>query len=133
MKGRCPVHCPNDKRDGLFPPGPFPRKEEEDGRGMGKTGNEKTPAVISPAKGITGHARGWQAAAKRERADMEGKLLLTAVIEREGDGFVGLCPELDIASEGGTVGKEQEMPCKRSCSGVQPIRCGFPNRQGDSR
>ena len=28
---------------------------------------------------------------------------LTAVIEREKDGFVSLCPELDIASQGNTV------------------------------
>ena len=28
---------------------------------------------------------------------------LTAVIEREGTGFVSLCPELDIASQGATV------------------------------
>jgi predicted RNase H-like HicB family nuclease len=28
---------------------------------------------------------------------------LTAVIEREADGFVALCPELDIASEGVSV------------------------------
>lgn len=28
---------------------------------------------------------------------------LTAIIEREGDGFVSLCPELDVASQGGTV------------------------------
>ena len=28
---------------------------------------------------------------------------LTAVIHREGDGFVSLCPELDIASQGDTV------------------------------
>jgi predicted RNase H-like HicB family nuclease len=27
----------------------------------------------------------------------------TAIIEREGDGFVSLCPELDIASQGETV------------------------------
>ncbi len=27
----------------------------------------------------------------------------TALIEREGDGFVALCPELDIASQGDTV------------------------------
>lgn len=30
-------------------------------------------------------------------------LQLTALIEREGDGFVGLCPELDIASQGDSV------------------------------
>ena len=28
---------------------------------------------------------------------------LTAVIEREGDGYVSLCPELDVASQGKTV------------------------------
>ena len=28
---------------------------------------------------------------------------LTAIIEREGDGYVSLCPELDIASQGKTV------------------------------
>ena len=27
----------------------------------------------------------------------------TVVIEREGDGYTALCPELDIASEGGTL------------------------------
>ena len=27
----------------------------------------------------------------------------TAVIRREGEGYVSLCPELDIASQGGTV------------------------------
>ena len=28
---------------------------------------------------------------------------LTAIIEREGDGYVALCPELDIASQGGSI------------------------------
>ena len=28
---------------------------------------------------------------------------MTAVIEREGDQYVALCPELDVASQGGTV------------------------------
>jgi predicted RNase H-like HicB family nuclease len=28
---------------------------------------------------------------------------LTAIIEREGDGYVSLCPELDIASQGSSV------------------------------
>ena len=32
---------------------------------------------------------------------------LTALIEREGDGYVGLCPELDIASQGETVEESQ--------------------------
>jgi predicted RNase H-like HicB family nuclease len=28
---------------------------------------------------------------------------LTALIEREGDGFVSLCPEVDVASQGDTI------------------------------
>jgi predicted RNase H-like HicB family nuclease len=28
---------------------------------------------------------------------------LTAIIEREGNGYVSLCPELDVASQGDTV------------------------------
>ena len=28
---------------------------------------------------------------------------LTAIIEREGDAYVGLCPEVDIASQGDTI------------------------------
>jgi len=31
------------------------------------------------------------------------KKQLTAIIEREGDGYVSLCPELDIASQGHTI------------------------------
>lgn len=31
------------------------------------------------------------------------KRRLTAVIHSEGDGFVALCPELDIASQGDTI------------------------------
>jgi predicted RNase H-like HicB family nuclease len=31
------------------------------------------------------------------------KRQLTAIIGREGDGFVALCPELDIASQGDTI------------------------------
>jgi predicted RNase H-like HicB family nuclease len=28
---------------------------------------------------------------------------MTAIIEREDDGFVALCPELDVASQGATI------------------------------
>ena len=28
---------------------------------------------------------------------------MTAIIEREGDGFVALCPELDVASQGTSI------------------------------
>ena len=33
---------------------------------------------------------------------------LTTVIEREGDGYVALCPQLDIASQGDTVALARE-------------------------
>lgn len=33
---------------------------------------------------------------------------LTAVIERDDDGYVALCPELDIASQGNTVEEAKE-------------------------
>jgi len=41
----------------------------------------------------------------REESNGEGRLTmkLTAIIDREGDGYVSLCPELDIASQGGSV------------------------------
>ena len=34
---------------------------------------------------------------------MKQKKYLTAIIEREGDGYVALCPELDIASQGESI------------------------------
>ncbi|HZQ51984.1 MAG TPA: type II toxin-antitoxin system HicB family antitoxin [Bryobacteraceae bacterium] len=34
---------------------------------------------------------------------MKSQKRLTAIIEREGDGFVSLCPELDIASQGASI------------------------------
>lgn len=34
---------------------------------------------------------------------------LTAIIEREGSGFVSLCPELDIASQGDSVEEARAM------------------------
>ena len=34
---------------------------------------------------------------------MESTRQLTAIIEREGEAFVALCPELDVASQGPTV------------------------------
>lgn len=37
------------------------------------------------------------------------QIKLTAVIEREDDGFVALCPEVDIASQGETVDEARRM------------------------
>jgi predicted RNase H-like HicB family nuclease len=33
---------------------------------------------------------------------------LTAIIEREGDGYVSLCPEVDVASQGDTIEEARE-------------------------
>ena len=33
---------------------------------------------------------------------------LTAIIERDGDGYVSLCPELDVASQGMTVNEARD-------------------------
>jgi predicted RNase H-like HicB family nuclease len=31
------------------------------------------------------------------------RVQMTAIIEREGDGYVALCPELDVASQGDSI------------------------------
>jgi predicted RNase H-like HicB family nuclease len=33
---------------------------------------------------------------------------LTAIIEREGDGYLALCPEYDVASQGQTIEEARE-------------------------
>jgi len=42
-------------------------------------------------------------AQRKEERPMRATREFTAVIEREEDGYVSLCPELDIASQGDTV------------------------------
>lgn len=37
---------------------------------------------------------------------------LTAIIERESDGYVSLCPEVDIASQGDTVDEARKNLCE---------------------
>lgn len=37
---------------------------------------------------------------------------LTAIIEREGDGYVALCPELDIASQGDSIEEARANLCE---------------------
>lgn len=49
---------------------------------------------------------------------------MTAVIQRENDGYVALCPELDIASQGDTV----EMARNNLQEAVQLFfECASPN------
>ena len=33
---------------------------------------------------------------------------LTAIVEREGDGYVALCPEVDVASQGDSVAEARD-------------------------
>ena len=33
---------------------------------------------------------------------------LTAIVEREGDGYIALCPEVDVASQGDTVAEARD-------------------------
>ena len=52
---------------------------------------------------------------------------LTAFVEREGDGFVSLCPELDIASQGQTVEEasanlREAVELFWECADVQEIK-----------
>lgn len=35
----------------------------------------------------------------------------TAIIEREGDGYVALCLELDVASQGDDIGRRPRVGC----------------------
>ena len=37
---------------------------------------------------------------------MNGRL--TVIVEREGDGYIALCPEVDVASQGDTVAESRE-------------------------
>lgn len=36
------------------------------------------------------------------------KMRLTAIVEREGNGYVSLCPEVDVASQGDTVAEARD-------------------------
>ena len=36
------------------------------------------------------------------------KRRLTAVVEQEGDGYVALCPDVDVASQGATVAEARD-------------------------
>ncbi len=69
---------------------------------------------------------------------------LTAMIEREGDGYVALCPEYDIASQGDTIDEARHnlmealelfMECaspeelaRRGAGAVDDISIGFTLR-----
>jgi predicted RNase H-like HicB family nuclease len=37
---------------------------------------------------------------------------LTAIIEREGNGYVSLCPQVDVASQGNTIDEARKNLCE---------------------
>jgi len=41
---------------------------------------------------------------------MKSTQKLTAIIEREGDGYISLCPELDLASQGDNIEEARRNP-----------------------
>ena len=49
---------------------------------------------------------------------------LTAIVALEGDGYVALCPELDVARQGHTVGESRDDLCEAPpyCSKRPPAR-----------
>jgi predicted RNase H-like HicB family nuclease len=57
-------------------------------------------------------------------------LNLTALLEREGDGFVSLCPELDVASQGNTVEEalknlKEAVELFLECAPVEEVRSRY--------
>ena len=76
-----------------------------------------------------------------EDGELAMNIQLTAIIEREGDGYVALCPELDLASQGDSVPEARgnlkeavelffevasESEIQRRCSGQRVILGGLP-------
>jgi len=82
---------------------------------IGALGEEQFNAEIE--KGLADLATGKVVSADRvaERMQREEGVLsgmaarkLTAIIEREGDGYVSLCPELEIASQGSSIEESRD-------------------------
>ena len=57
---------------------------------------------MAPVRSIATHAEG-QDLGLTQKGQHQIPSELTAIIEREGDGFAALCPEVDVASQGSTV------------------------------
>lgn len=61
----------------------------------------------------------------------------TAVIEREGDGYVSLCPELDIASQGDNVAEARDnlreaIELFLECADASEINQHLPGLKGET-
>ena len=57
---------------------------------------------MAPSRSAPAHAAS-QDATEEPEAGRQTATELTAIIERDGDGYVALCPEVDVASQGSTV------------------------------
>ena len=53
---------------------------------------------------------------------------LTAIVERDGDGYVALCPEVDVASQGGTVAEARDNLEVHRRGSIRPTPNGAPKR-----
>ena len=58
---------------------------------------------------------------------------LTAIIEREGNGYVSLCPELDVASQGDSVEQARDnlreaLELFFECASAQEVERRLRNR-----
>ena len=58
-------------------------------------------STIAAASGSASLASTKVRDVRKGKSDMNRQL--TAIVEREGDGYVALCPEVDVASQGYTV------------------------------
>jgi predicted RNase H-like HicB family nuclease len=64
---------------------------------------------------------------------MLANMYLTAIVEEEGDGFVALCPELDVASQGATVEEATEnlreaVELLLECADPSEVSCRLKSR-----
>lgn len=50
-------------------------------------------------------------ARRNGKSEVVAKRQLTAIIERDGNAYVALCPEVDIASQGPTIEKARKNLC----------------------
>ena len=57
---------------------------------------------MAPSRSAAAHAASQDTKAEPDAA-RQATAMLTAIIERGGDGYVALCPEVDVASQGSTV------------------------------
>lgn len=76
---------------GRFPRGRFGNSEWQTG-----TERQADPRFVKTLRSLTFGIR----VGSSEISEVIMTKQLTAIIEREGDGYVALCPELDIASQG---------------------------------